>query len=426
MSSNFPNDPYAPNYVLLINDIPLGEDAMRLIPSIVFEHESNGISSIVFSISYQRNMVGGISNDILYDKLFAPGNKVVLRGGYGNQIIDMGGAYIREIEPSFNENEPPELKIICYDKLHNFTLNKSETGRSWPSSWRDSQIATYIGSEGGFLIDETESASLVGIRKTRNRVGEPPRIQKRGESNYDFLKSLADQNGFEMSCSYDNKAKKFRLFFEPHRDQIESFLNFEYGKSGTYEVSIDRKTGLQTGTLVSFKPKFSITTQFTKFRAYSVDENGQEIAHTMTLGDFIDPSQESVKFGGLFISELLKTKNMKSSANIQQNVSGELIEVVSTKIFSSRKQANEYLKMHMRQLARDYVTGSAEIKGNQYIQARQVHNFSGLGPFFDGKYYIKTAKHEFNADGYRTTMDVSKVTSESKVVMEQDYMLANR
>lgn len=417
MPSNYPNDPYAPNFILLINDVPLSDDIMRFIPSAKFEHESDNISSIIFDVSYQVNAIGGISNTILYDKLFSPGNKVVIRGGYGDNIIDMGGGYIREIEPSFNENEAPTLKIICYDKLHNFTLYKSETGRSWPSNWRDSQIATYIGTEGGFLIDESESASLFGIRKTRNRDGEPPRIQKRGESNYDFLRSLADLNGFEMSCTYDPKVKKFRLFFEPHRDQSSPLITFEYGTAGDYQVTID-SLGAAKGTLLSFKPKFSITSQFTKYRAYSVDENGQEIAHTMTLGDFIDEEQESIKAGGLFVEELLKAKSARSSANVQQNVSGELIEVVSTKIFSSRKQANEYLKLHMRQLSRNYVTGTAEVKGNQLLQARQVHNLTGLGPFFDGKYYIRKATHDFSPDGFKTSIEVSKITSESRVPME--------
>lgn len=416
MPSNFPNDPYAPNYVLLVNDgIALSDTMMRMVKSVKFEDESNCIGSIVFSLVYQLNVVGGLSNSILYNKLFVPGNKITLRGGYGNELIDIGAGFIREIEPSFNEDSPPELKIICYDRLHNLTLTKSVTGRYWPSSWRDSQIATFIGSEGGFTIEKTNTASLTGIRKTRQRNGEAPRIQKVGESNYDFLKSLADQNGFELSCGYDDKSKKFRLFFEPHRDMSKPIFNFEYGNPSTYQVTIDPNTGNPVGTLISFMPKFSITTQFTKFMAQYTDDNGQPVVATMTLGDFIDTDEHSIKLGGLFTEELLKAKRTKSSASIQKTAYGELVEMVSTKIFPNKRMANEYLKMHMRQLVRDYVTGVAKVKGNQYIRSRQTHYFSGLGPFFDGIYYVKRATHVFSPEGYDVEMEVSKVTEESKI-----------
>jgi len=411
--ANFINDPFAPNCVLLINDIELEERLMNCISDITFEDESDGASSLTFNVSYQMNIIGGISTDILRSKIFSPGNKVVLRGGYGIDVLDIGAGYIAEIEPNFSEDAPPSFRVVCYDKLHTLSLMKSETGRSWISSWRDSQIATFIGSEAGFVISQTESASLEGIRKTRSRYGEQPRVQKRGESHYSFLRSLADQNGFELACRWDGKASKFRLYFEPAKDQTKPLFIFEYGSNSTYPVStVD--TGELVGSLLSFTPRFSITSQFTKYRAYSVNPQGEEIAHTMTLDEFVE--KRDAKFGGLFAEEL--TPFMKGStgggADTMTNAFGEVIEVVSTKIFDNRQQANEYLKMHMRKLARDFLSGPASIKGNQYIQSRQVHEFRGLGPLFDGKYYVKTAKHNFTDSGYSTTIDVRKTTPEEK------------
>ena len=35
--------------------------------------------------------------------------------------------------------------------------------------------------------------------------------------------------------------------------------------------------------------------------------------------------------------------------------------------------------------------------------------FKGLGPLFDGKYYVSMARHTFTLrDGYRTTFDVER------------------
>ena len=411
MPKVLPNDPFAPNYVLLVNDSPLENSTMKLISGVTWEDESDQASSLSFSVAYQRNVVGGISTNILDGKIFAPGNKVILKGGYGRDLVVLGGGYITELEPNFSEDSPPELKVVCYDKLHNLSLLKSETGRSWPITWRDSQIVTSVGAEGGFVITKTESASLSGIRKTRSRVGEQPRDQRRGESHFSFLRSVADQNGFELSARYDPKVQKYRLFFEPPKDQTQSMFSFIYGNNATYGIGQSR-TGESAGTLLSFQPKFSITSQFTKYKAYSTNANGQSIAHTMTLGDFID--KEDIKLGGVFADAFVSSSQTKSAANVRSNAFGEIIEIVSTKIFGSRKEANEYLKIHMKILARDYISGSAKIKGNQYIQSRQVHTLSGLGPFFDGDYYVKKAVHSFSDDGYSTSMEVRKVTPEEK------------
>lgn len=410
--ANYINDPFAPNCVLLINDVELEDRLMNCISDITFEDESDSASSLTFNVAYQMNIIGGISTDILRSKLFAPGNKVVLRGGYGIDAVEIGAGYISEIEPNFAEDSPPSFRVICYDKLHTMSLMKSETGRSWISTWRDSQIATFIGSEAGFSITQTDSASLEGIRKTRSRYGEQPRVQKRGESNYNFLRSLADQNGFELACRWDGKEDKFRLYVEPAKDQTKPLFIFEYGQNSTYPISdVD---GELIGSLLSFSPRFSVTSQFTKYRAYSVNSQGEEIAHTMTLDEFVE--KKDAKFGGLFAEELASfTKGSTGGgADTMANAFGELVEIVSTKIFDNRQQANEYLKMHMRKLARDFLSGPATIKGNQYVQSRQVHEFRGLGPLFDGKYYVKTAKHTFTDSGYTTVMEVRKTTPEEK------------
>ena len=412
MARKLINDPHAPHCVLYVNDKELPDTTMKLISDITFEDESDMSSSIHFIVTYQRNVVGGVSNVILDNKLFTPGNKVVLKGGYGTDLVVMGAGYIAELEPNFSEDSSPTLKVICYDKLQNMSLLKSETGRSWPATFRDSQVATYVGSESGFVIQKAESASVAGIRGTRKRLGEEPRVQKRGESNYDFLRSLADQNGFELCTKYDPKAKKFRLYFEPHRDQTQPIMSFSYGDDDT-SYSVTPRSGTMSGVLRSFNPKFSVTAQFTKYRAYSTNKDGKQIAHTTTLGEFIEEKGD-MKLGGVFADSLINLSQTKSGVSVQNSVAGDVVEVVSTKIFTSRKEANEYLKLHMRRLARDYITGSGAIKGNQYIQSRQVITLTGLGVFFNGDYYVKRATHTFNQDGFETTFDVRKRTSEEK------------
>lgn len=413
MANVYVNDVFAPNCVLVVNDMELDDALMTQISDITYEDEGDGSSSLSFSVSYQSNVLGGISTDLLNTKVFSPGNLIALRGGYGTELQDIGAGYVTDIEPNFHADQSPTFRVVCYDQLHRLSLEKSETGRSWISTWRDSQIATFVGSESGFIIAQTDTASVAGVRKTRSRYGEQPRIQKRGEANYSFMRELADQNGFELCCKWDGKAKKFRLFFEPPRDQLAPVFIFEYGTNIPYHMAPD-ENGVYVGTLTSFQPRFSVTSQFTKYRAYSTNPQGQPIAHTMTLDEFID--EKDTKLGGIFADTLIQLSSGKTigGAESTQNAFGEILDIISTKVFDNRQQANEYLKIHMRKLARDFMSGPAVIKGNQFIQSRQVHEFRGLGPLFDGKYYVKSCKHQFNRDGYETTMEVRKTTPEEK------------
>ena len=62
-----------------------------------------------------------------------------------------------------------------------------------------------------------------------------------------------------------------------------------------------------------------------------------------------------------------------------------------------------------RARARSFLRGSGVVDGNVKLRVGSYVEFKGLGPLFDGKYYVSMARHTFTLrDGYRTTFDVER------------------
>ena len=108
----------APNYHLKINGATMGPKFMKLVTGAQFDDEASLISSLSFSLRYRELFQGGVAENILNSPIIAPGNLVVLRGGYGTDLVDIGAGYITEVEPDFAENDEPVINFKCYDQLH--------------------------------------------------------------------------------------------------------------------------------------------------------------------------------------------------------------------------------------------------------------------------------------------------------------------
>jgi hypothetical protein len=60
-------------------------------------------------------------------------------------------------------------------------------------------------------------------------------------------------------------------------------------------------------------------------------------------------------------------------------------------------------------LARSLVRGTGVVDGNVKVRVGASLSLSGLGPFFDGSYYVTRARHTFTLrDAYRTTFDAER------------------
>ena len=62
-----------------------------------------------------------------------------------------------------------------------------------------------------------------------------------------------------------------------------------------------------------------------------------------------------------------------------------------------------------RERARRFVRGTGVVDGDVKVRVGSVVELDGLGPYFDGKYYVTLARHTLTqCEGYRTTFEAER------------------
>ena len=82
---------------------------------------------------------------------------------------------------------------------------------------------------------------------------------------------------------------------------------------------------------------------------------------------------------------------------------------IVTAMAVSRDEAQRLAEARYRERARGFLRGTGVVDGNVKLRVGTTVEMSGLGPFFDGKYYVSLARHTFTLRaGYRTTFEVER------------------
>jgi uncharacterized protein len=84
-------------------------------------------------------------------------------------------------------------------------------------------------------------------------------------------------------------------------------------------------------------------------------------------------------------------------------------ERIVTAVPLSRDEAQRVAEARYRARARSFLRGVGAADGNVKVRVGATLEADGLGPLFDGKYYVTVARHTFNLrDGYRTTFEIER------------------
>jgi len=75
----------------------------------------------------------------------------------------------------------------------------------------------------------------------------------------------------------------------------------------------------------------------------------------------------------------------------------------------AQPEAKAMAEARYRARARGFLRGIGTVDGNVKVRVGANVTLAGLGPFFDGPYYVTRARHSFTLhDGFRTTFDVER------------------
>lgn len=98
-----------------------------------------------------------------------------------------------------------------------------------------------------------------------------------------------------------------------------------------------------------------------------------------------------------------------SGIDILQEFLGNRKELIVDTVPFNDADAKYMSEAQLRRKARRFVTGSGAAEGDGRIRAGTYLSLQGLGPVFNGKYYVVEARHTFDGEnGYRTYFRVER------------------
>jgi len=298
----------------------------------------------------------GRGEDVL--KLLNLGAPIEIRLGYGDAKstpIALTG-FITEITTSFPEGGSPELSIGGSD--HGFAMTMGKNSRTW-SKARDSDAAREIASFNNLdAVIETTKGTLAQIEQNQ-------------ESDWQFLKKLADRNHFELYVD-----EQRRLHFAPPNDKATEVVRLVYGEG-----------------LLSFKPEANLARQVSRVEVYGWDHNKKEaIIGRASAGE---ESGLTGKSAGQYLNAFVRDPDKRPTLRIRQPV-------------FTQAEADQRAKAALNERAKQFLTGEGETIGLPEIRPDRNVELDNLGVLFSKTYYVQEATHRIDTSGYRTRFKVKE------------------
>jgi len=289
------------------------------------------------------------------EQRFKEGAKLEIGLGYDEStVVALIKGEVTTLEPEFNEDGGPTLKVEGYDSLHRFRRGKKT--KSYLNQ-KDSDIARKIASELG-LGAEVEDTGIQHDYLLQNNL-----------SDIDFLLERARRIRYELTIE-DGK-----LVFRKAANNKDKAVTLELGL-----------------TLRSFYPRLSTVSQVSEVIVQGWDmKTKQAIKGQARSGDAVS------KMGGAQLGASITESAFFAAKNI----------IIHKPIFSEG-EANQIAKGEFNEMAVDFITGEGTAIGNIDVRAGKVVELLGLGTRFSGFYYVTSATHIIDESGYSTKFTVER------------------
>jgi phage protein D len=297
-------------------------------------------------------------NQWIDDDLFAVGNVVEIKLGYGDDLEALIIGEITGLEPEYVSDRLPNLIVRGYDRRHR--LQRGRRTRTFVKQ-KDSDIASKIAGEAGL------SAQIMDSHVIHDYV-----IQA-NQTDLEFLQERARLIQYE-TVVYDKQ-----LTFRP----------IQNNKGEALTIALDDH-------LLEFYPRLSMARQVSEVSVRGWDtKEKKEILSTAQAGT------ESSKMGG-----------RESGSKIAQRAFGSMVDVVSTHPLMNQAEADQIAKAALDHRALSLILGEGLCLGRTDLRPGTVIKIDGVGKRFGGQYYVTTASHRYTAQhGYLTQFEARRNAS---------------
>ena len=354
-------DFYAPAYTVRLRGNDLSRDLVVAVSQVEVELVLGAASRFSFTITdcYSQKLHSfktGLGDDLL--PMLAFGSEIGIYMGYGDAQstpIAVTGI-ITEITTNFPDGGSPELSVSGYD--HGFALTVGKNSRTWTKA-QDSDAAAEITSFNN-LDAKIETTSEKHAQ-----------IEQNQESDWEFLKKLADRNHFELYVDEHST-----LHFGKPNDKAGPVVRLVYGQG-----------------LLSFKPQANLAGQISKVEVYGWDiKNKKAIIGTATAGQESGLNGQSA---GQYFDKLVRDPQKRPVLRMRQPV-------------FTQSEADQRAKAALNERAKQFLTGEGEAIGLPELRPDRNVELADLGVPFSKTYYIQQATHKIDSGGYRTRFKVKE------------------
>jgi phage protein D len=342
----------APSFKILIGGQELPAEASLDVLDVKVSAYVEGASA--FTVKFNNRDSNTQELKYIDGDLLVEGAKVEIKVGYVDQLKSLIAGEVTAVEPEFSENEAPALKIHGYDLLHRFRRGRKT--RSF-TQMKDSEIAEKVAGELQ-LRAEAEDTQITHDY-----------VLQSNQTDIDFLLERARRIRYEVVI------KDKTLHFRKAANNKGKVITLEFGL-----------------TLKSFYPRLNTLGQVSEVLVQGWDPKTKKaIAGKAREGD-----------------EISKMQGAKLGAAISESAFAAAQTIIVDHPIFSEGEANQIAKGKFNEMTVGFITGEGAAIGNPDITAGEVVELKGLGRRFSGLYYVTSATHIVNAQGYNTKFTVAR------------------
>ena len=273
------------------------------------------------------------------------------RSGASGQLIK---GEITALAPNFAGTGEAILLVRGYDRAHR--LHRGKKSRSFLRN-TDSEIAQRIAQEAKLRAKVTSTSVIHDYLFQDN------------QTDLEFLQARAQRIGYEVYV------KDKTLYFVQRQTEQETGPELEWGKN-----------------LRDFRPRLTTMNQVDEVIVRGWDpKTKKEIVSRVTEGQ-IAPEVGVTESGGKLAREAF-------------GVPAQL--VVVDRPVANIDEANAMAQALCDELSGDFIKAEGVCFGDPRVKAGCMVTVSGVGLRFSGRYFVTSATHIHNQDGYTTLFDIS-------------------
>jgi phage protein D/phage baseplate assembly protein gpV len=276
------------------------------------------------------------------------------RAGQGGEQGLLIKGEITALEPNFSAQGDTAMLVRGYDKCHR--LHRGKKIRTFLKT-KDSDLASKLAGEAG-LTPEVDTTTITYDYVLQNN-----------QTNMEFLMARAERIGYQV-CAAEGK-----LYFKKGEANLGDGPELVFAEN-----------------LLSFRPCLTAAHQADKMFVRGWDPKGKKLIESQAA-----PS------GGLNQGGMTQTGGAKTQSAFGS--SAEAI-VVDQPVFTA-DEAKALATGLSNDISREFVQAEGVCAGHPEVKAGWTVKITNVGTRFSGKYFVTSATHIYNKDGYTTNFSIS-------------------